>query len=133
MSFDEEPEYSFVGPSEMADLTTLFPVEPEGYVEEDPVLVVNGLAFDGSGLSYEEGGYDNEHGVPFDKLIPVAEEPDPYYAPSPDYEEEARRRQREQINDAYARADAAWSYEEAEEILDASLPEGSGLFDGGWL
>lgn len=75
MSFDEEPEYSFVGPSEMVDLTTLFPVEPEGYVEEDPVLVVNGLAFDGSGLSYEE----------------------------------------------------------AEEILDASLPEGSGLFDGGWL
>lgn len=56
MSFDEEPEYSFVGPSEMVDLTTLFPVEPEGYVEEDPVLVVNGLAFDGSGLSYEEGG-----------------------------------------------------------------------------
>lgn len=25
------------------------------------------------------------------------------------------------------------SYEEAEEILDANLPEGSGLFDGGWL
>lgn len=75
MSFDGEPEYSFVGPSEMVDLTTLFPVEPEGYVEEDPVLVVNGLAFDGSGLSYEE----------------------------------------------------------AEEIIDANLPAGSGLFDGGWL
>lgn len=136
MSFDDEgsfPAFSDDVPNDVVDLMQILPVEQEGY-EDDPVLVVNGMVFDGSAAFDDGEGWDDAPLVPIDQLFPVEEEPSyPCEWQRDDGEEEARRRFHDQVNDAYARADAAWSYDEAEEILDANLPPGSGLFDGGWL
>ena len=137
MSFDvgsfgsEEPDGVI---NEAVDLMAILPVEPEGY-EPETVLTVFGVPADGSGAFWDEDDAEEEAVfVPFDQLIPVEEEPyEPAWQPVADDGAAARERMREQINDAYARAQTAWSAEEADEILWSSLPEGSGLFDGGWL
>lgn len=135
MSFDAEfaPEGPDDAINEVVDLLTILPVEPEGY-EPETVLTVFGVPVDGSGAFWDEDDAGEEAVfVPFDQLIPVEEPYEPDWQPVADDDAAARECMREQINDAYARAETAWSAEEADEILWSSLPEGAGLMDEGWL
>lgn len=134
MSFDAEfaPEGHDSVTNEVVDVMTTLPVEPEVY-EQEAVLVVNGVPLDGSGAFWDDDdACEEDEFVPFDRLIPV-EEPDRRAWPSADDDDElARTHTRELVNDAYARAAAAWSDDEADDILQSSLPEGAGLM-GGWM
>lgn len=139
MTFDPEsqpdPESDGIR-NDAVDILPLLPIEPEGY-EEEQVLVVNGVPIDGSGAyceeeeeeEWEDGGF-----VPFDQLIPAAEEPPAQFEWEEDDElETLRQLKQEQINDAYALAATAWTDDEAEDILRANLPSGGGLLGGGML
>lgn len=94
--------------------------------------MVNGVPIDGSSAyceEWEDGGF-----VPFDRLIPVAEEPPAQFDWEEDDELETLRQfKQEQVNDAYALAATAWTDDEAEDILRANLPSGGGLMGGGML
>lgn len=135
MTFDPESQPGFESDgirNDAVDILPLLPIEPEGY-EEEQVLVVNGVPIDGSGAyceeEWEDGGF-----VPFDQLIPVAEEPPAQFGWEEDDElETLRQLKQEQINDAYTLAATAWTDDEAEDILRANLPSGGGLMGGGML
>lgn len=141
MTFDPESQSCFESDdfgNDFVDILPLLPVESEDY-EEEQVLVVNGVPIDGSGAyceeeeeeEWEDGGF-----VPFDQLIPAAEEPPAQFEWEEDEKEELetlRQLKQEQINDAYALAATAWTDDEAEDILRANLPSGGGLLGGGLL
>lgn len=134
MPFDPEPQFPFESDdfeNDVVDILPLLPVEPEGY-EEEQVLVVNGMSMDGSGTYWEEE-WEDDRLVPIDQLIPVEEEPPAQFDWADDEEEELRQIIRKQIDDAYAMAATAWTDEEAEDILRANLPPGGGLLEGGLL
>lgn len=134
MAFDPESQSDFESDgirNDAVDILPLLPIEPEGY-EEEQILMVNGVPIDGSSAyceGWEDGGF-----VPFDRLIPVAEEPPAQFDWEEDDELETLRQfKQEQVNDAYALAATAWTDDEAEDILRANLPSGGGLMGGGML
>ena len=134
MAFDPESQSDFESDgirNDAVDILPLLPIEPEGY-EEEQILMVNGVPIDGSSAyceEWEDGGF-----VPFDRLIPVAEEPPAQFDWEEDDELETLRQfKQEQVNDAYALAATAWTDDEAEDLLRANLPSGGGLMGGGML
>lgn len=134
MSFEEDLAKVDDVPNDVVDLMAILPVEPEGY-EQEAVYAADGVPSYCSGAFWDDEDAPEGDGlVPIGQLIPVEEEQPCQLDWRPvGEEEEARRRTQELINDAYARADTAWSDEEAEEILWSSLPPGAGLMDGGWI
>lgn len=78
------------------------------------IYMVDGVPLDGSGLDYDaEDEPEWYGGTTIENLIPVEEpRPEPYAPSVFDEEEEERRIKREQVNDAYALAAAAWTDEE---------------------
>lgn len=115
--------------NDVVDIMSLLPVEPYGCYEEESIYMVDGVPLDGSDIDY--GAEDEPEwygGTTIENLIPVEEpRPEPYAPSVFDEEEEERRIKREQVNDAYALAAAAWTDEEADEILRANLPSLGGF------